>query len=92
MSKEAETVHAIVAKALDTLMTARPAVHGISADSAFALGEAAGHLARVRALLGRDIDQAALAAVVEPRRRRSRARQKIGEVDAGPGNILLQQQ
>jgi hypothetical protein len=35
-----------------------PDLDGVSSDTLFALGEAAGIVAKVKALLGRDIDQA----------------------------------
>jgi hypothetical protein len=90
MSKEAEAAHSVLVKAFDTLLTCRPMMHGVSPDTAFAIGEALGALSKARALLGRDIDQAALAAAVSTvRKRRSRA--KPDSIVAAPAPDLLRQ-
>jgi hypothetical protein len=71
MSEEAKGAHATLVKAYELVISMRVVVSGLSPDTAFAIGEAAGALSKARALLGRDIDQAAAvaAATPEPRRR-----------------------
>lgn len=92
MTKEAEAAHAVLNKAFDTILTCRPALSGVSPDTAFAIGEALGAISKARALLGRDIDQAALQAVIAPRQRRSRAKPATDStIDPGPGSVLLRQ-
>jgi hypothetical protein len=71
MSEEAKSAHATLVKAFDLVISTRLVVAGLSADTAFAIGEAAGALSKARALLGRDIDQATIAEPTTRRRRRA---------------------
>jgi hypothetical protein len=93
MSEEAKSASATIGKAIELVMACRQVVAGLSPDTAFAIGEAAGHLARARALLGRDIDQAALAALSAPapRKRRSRAKAEPTNAAASPQGGFLPQ-
>lgn len=49
-------MHAKLQQAMDALMTFWPVEAGVRADTAFALGQAAGHISQAKALIGRDID------------------------------------
>jgi hypothetical protein len=91
MSDEAKAVHAVMFKARELLLSCRVSIGGISPDTAFAIGEAAGHVAKAMALAGRDIDQAALQAALAPTPRKRRSRAKVENAVASPATDLLRQ-
>jgi hypothetical protein len=58
MSKTLEEVHKSLQQAFDILAVMYGNIPPMSTDTAFALGEATGLIAKAKALVGRDIDDA----------------------------------
>lgn len=56
-STELEVAHATLEAAYLTVLSLRGQLEHASTDTIFAIGEAAGLIAKAKALLGRDIDQ-----------------------------------
>jgi len=55
-SPSPEAIHAILQDAYERLTVLRGSTDQVSTDSAFAIGECVGQLAKAKALVGRDID------------------------------------
>ena len=53
----AQEIHVELARAYLILAALYGRIDGVSCDSAFAIGEATGVLAKAKALVGRDVDQ-----------------------------------
>jgi hypothetical protein len=73
MTNNAENVHGTLQSAFEEVLRVSNNFDGLKTDTIFALGEAIGILAKAKALVGRDIDDAAIEARLKALEERNEA-------------------